>query len=109
LIGHAVALEVRAALVSEWREEADLGVQMTVEVLEATFVRMVGLLRVTEVPLADHGRLVAGGLKALRHEVLVRMHANRVPRQGEVAGSHDEPARLEDDWSFDQSAGDDKP
>jgi hypothetical protein len=33
----------------------------------------------------------------------------RAPPLGEVAGSYDEPARLEDDWHFDQSAGDDDP
>jgi hypothetical protein len=33
----------------------------------------------------------------------------RAPPLGEVAGPHDEPARLEDDWYFDQSAGDDDP
>ena len=33
----------------------------------------------------------------------------RAPPLGDVAGSHDVPARLEDDWYFDQSAGDDDP
>ena len=33
----------------------------------------------------------------------------RAPPLGKVAGRHDEPAGLEDDWFFDQSAGDDEP
>jgi len=33
----------------------------------------------------------------------------RAPPPGKVGGPHDEPARLEDDRYFDQSAGDDEP
>jgi hypothetical protein len=33
----------------------------------------------------------------------------RAPPLGKVAGQHDEPATLEDNWLFDQSAGDDEP
>ena len=56
---HAIALEVASTLISEGREITDFGVKMTVEIFEATLIRMIGLLRVSEVPFSDHRRLIA--------------------------------------------------
>ena len=48
LDAHAVFLEVLAALVTEGREVADLGVQVAIEVIEAALVGVVGLQRMAQ-------------------------------------------------------------
>jgi len=57
------------------RHHVHLGVEVAVEVFEAAFVRVVGLLRVSEVPLPHQRGLVTGGLEALGHEVFVGVDA----------------------------------
>ena len=65
-------------------EIVHLADEIAVEMIEASVLRPVFLVGMAEVPLADHGRLVAGFLQCLRERAFVR-------RQSEgVAGKYNE-------------------
>ena len=61
--------------------------------IEAALIGVIGHLRMAQMPLAYHGRLVAGCLEALCHESLVRMDPDRVPRHDDAVG-HTEAHRI---------------
>jgi len=83
---HAVALEISSSLRGKGREVADLGMKVSVEVVEPTFVGVIGLLGMPQMPFAHHRGLVSRGLEALGHEVLVGVNAIVAPRHDHGVG-----------------------
>ncbi len=58
---------------------ADLCMHMTIEMIKAAGVGRVLFNRMTEMPLADHRRVVTGFLKTLRQEVFIKRDATIFP------------------------------
>ena len=57
------------------------------DLFKAAVIRVVGLLSVTQMPLADHGGLVARRFKRLRHKVFVWMYPRVIPSHNHAIGN----------------------
>ena len=85
--GHAVALEVLPSLIGKRRVIADLGVQVTVKMIKAPVVRVIGHLGVAEVPFSHHGSLITRRLKRLGKEMLIRVNSVDIPGHDHAIGN----------------------
>ena len=86
IYGYAITLKVLTTLIGKRGIKPHFSVQMTIKVFESPVIGVIGHLSVPQMPFTDDCRLVTRRLKSFRHEMLIGVNANIIPRKNHSVG-----------------------